>query len=798
MGKAYSFLWDQSAKAMQSKVEGNAEFESKIKGDPIELLKTVKSYALNYHEHRYEMAIIFDSLHQLINLKQRDGESLIDYTKQFKTAKEVMISHIGGPIILTKFVKTLPNYEKDEIAGNLKAFNQLAAYMYLENSDKSKYGSIMTGLETQQSLKNNQYPKTLAEATNVLSTHRFDYTNNDKNSKSYGSNNNKDTHKESKDTEKNNDDEAPEMSFANIEGKCYCCGKGGHRSPTCRLKDKIPKEEWAINKAKSNEQSHAQFEEEANLEDEDESSESQHWCGTHVQFYQADEMRRVIILDNGSTVNLFCNDSLVHDITPSKEILEVSTNAGDIASHATATVPGYGKVWFNPNAITNIFSFAQMEDKYRITYDSAVEKAFMIHLPDRQVKFKRSKNGLYRHKPTYDTKKSTCKHETSLINHSIESVEENKLLYTARQLEKAKLSGQIYHAMGAPSITDFKAIVQSNMIKNLPITIEDIKIAEDVYGPDIGSLKGKTTRTTPAPVVADYIEIPQELIQRHDRVTLCIDGMKINGVPFLTTISRHIMYRTAEWIPNQTSSAYRSVLEHVFRVYQQAGFTVTTIMCDNEFKPLMHDITSHHNIEMNYANPQEHVPEVERNIRVIKERFRTQFHRLPFTMIPKVMIKVLTMECAKKLNFFPPKGSLSAYYSPRMILHKQNLDYNKHCTFPFGSYVQAHNEPNIKNSMMPRTLDCIYLRYVNNQQGGHNLLDLRTGKVITRRRITLVPIIQQVIDTVHKMATADGFTAGLKIVSRVGTHRGLQEWITQNQNKAKKPKSLMVIKQKLK
>jgi hypothetical protein len=62
----------------------------------------------------------------------------------------------------------------------------------------------------------------------------------------------KDAEKETKEKEESN-----EMTFATIEGKCYCCGKGGHESPACCMKDKIPKEEWAINKAKVSEQSHA-------------------------------------------------------------------------------------------------------------------------------------------------------------------------------------------------------------------------------------------------------------------------------------------------------------------------------------------------------------------------------------------------------------------------------------------------------------------------------------------------------------------------------------------------------------
>ena len=54
------------------------------------------------------------------------------------------------------------------------AYNHYMAYVYLQNADQSKYGSILRGLNTQQSLGNNQYPKTITEANNVLSNHRFD------------------------------------------------------------------------------------------------------------------------------------------------------------------------------------------------------------------------------------------------------------------------------------------------------------------------------------------------------------------------------------------------------------------------------------------------------------------------------------------------------------------------------------------------------------------------------------------------------------------------------------------------
>ena len=36
------------------------------------------------------------------------------------------------------------------------------------------------------------------------------------------------------------------LTFAQIEGRCYCCGKQGHKSPQCGLKDTKPRHEWYI------------------------------------------------------------------------------------------------------------------------------------------------------------------------------------------------------------------------------------------------------------------------------------------------------------------------------------------------------------------------------------------------------------------------------------------------------------------------------------------------------------------------------------------------------------------------
>ena len=73
-----------------------------------------------------------------------------------------------------------------------------------------------------------------------------------------------------------------------------------------------------------------------------------------------DLMKNNIILDNGSTVDLFSNAELVHGIHQSEQIMELHTNAGSKINNKKATVPGYGKVWYDDQAIANIFGLGNM------------------------------------------------------------------------------------------------------------------------------------------------------------------------------------------------------------------------------------------------------------------------------------------------------------------------------------------------------------------------------------------------------------------------------------------------------
>ena len=171
------------------------------------------------------------------------------------------------------------------------------------------------------------------------------------------------------------------------------------------------------------------------------------------------------------------------------------------------------------------------------------------------------------------------------------------------------------------------------------------------------------------------------------------------------------------------------------------------IHCDREFKPLMDPVKDMMGVEMHYPPAGDHVPQAERLNRVIGERVRAIYHDLPYKNLPKIMWKYLAMVAIDSLNWFPARGGVSKYYSPHTLLRQRQLDFNTNFVAPFGSFVQAYEEWNPKNNNTPRTIDAIYLRPTADRQRGHEVINLMTGQVVVRPRVTKIPITDWVIKT---------------------------------------------------
>ena len=94
----------------------------------------------------------------------------------------------------------------------------------------------------------------------------------------------------------------------------------------------------------------------------------------------------------------------------------------------------------------------------------------------------------------------------------INTVEYNKNKYFTANYKNAQLAREIQIKLGRPSTSHMMHIIKNKQLTNCPVTVEDIKAAEDIFGPDVESLKGKTVRRKPHRVGRRAEPIPPELL----------------------------------------------------------------------------------------------------------------------------------------------------------------------------------------------------------------------------------------------------------------------------------------------
>ena len=85
------------------------------------------------------------------------------------------------------------------------------------------------------------------------------------------------------------------------------------------------------------------------------------------------------------------------------------------------------------------------------------------------------------------------------------------------------------------------------------------------------------------------------------------------------------------WVADHSPATIASLVESVLKLYHMAGFQVTIICIDQEFKPVLHVLQDDGwSFTTNLASAQEHVPEAEQNNHILKECIHNTYHGIPY------------------------------------------------------------------------------------------------------------------------------------------------------------------------
>jgi hypothetical protein len=225
----------------------------------------------------------------------------------------------------------------------------------------------------------------------------------------------------------------------------------------------------------------------------------------------------------------------------------------------------------------------------------------------------------------------------------VNTVKQNKEGFTEREYNREKSARRALGIVGYPSPRDFKNMVRSNMIKNCSVTSSDIDNAHKL----------------------DYVEIPKAILDLNKDVTMAADVMFVNRLPFVTTISRKIKFTTIEYVTNISEPNLIKSLLKIISLLRASGFNPSTALMDREFECLRLDLMSH-GVNLNTTAVSEHLPDIEMQIRLVKERSQALRSTLPFKLIPGRMIIDMLANVVLWINAFPPSNGVSASYSPRI------------------------------------------------------------------------------------------------------------------------------------